>query len=53
MKKICEEYASEKDTDGADVKRQRFDRISDLMMKVLLLLILAMLSILFPAFTGF
>lgn len=34
MKKICDEYAAEKDSDSADVKRRRFDTISDLMLKV-------------------
>jgi len=34
MKQICEEYASEKDSDSADMKKQRFDKISDLMLKV-------------------
>lgn len=34
MKKICEEYASEKESDSPDVKKNRFDRISDLMLKV-------------------
>jgi len=34
MKKICEEYANEKEDDSEEVKRQRFDYISDLMLKV-------------------
>jgi len=34
MKQICEEYASEKDSDSSDAKKKRFDRISDLMLKV-------------------
>jgi hypothetical protein len=34
MKKICEEYAKEKEGDSEEVKQQRFDYISDLMLKV-------------------
>jgi len=36
MKKICEEYSKEKEDDSEDVKQQRFDHISDLMLKVTL-----------------
>jgi len=34
MKRICEEYAAEKETDSEEVKQLRFDRISELMLKV-------------------
>jgi len=34
MRKICEEYGKEKPDDSEDVKQQRFDSISDLMLKV-------------------
>jgi peroxin-19 len=34
MKRICQEYAQEKETDSVDMKAKRFDRISDLMLKV-------------------
>jgi len=34
MKRICEEYAKEKPEDSEDVKRKRFDLISELMVKV-------------------
>jgi len=34
MKKICEEYAAEEESDTTELKRKRFDKISDLMMKV-------------------
>lgn len=34
MKQICEEYASEKESDHSDLKKKRFERISDLMLKV-------------------
>jgi len=34
MRLICQEYASESSSDTEAVKRQRFDRISELMIKV-------------------
>ncbi|CAL8111127.1 unnamed protein product [Orchesella dallaii] len=34
MKQICEEYASENESDSSDLKKKRFERISDLMLKV-------------------
>jgi len=34
MKRICEEYSKEKETDSEEVKQKRFDLISELMLKV-------------------